>query len=133
MALLQSAGKNKRWFINSRTIKPYLLVCAMGVIVYGFVITRHYHTVNAKHSNINNVLICNKGKIYTINKWLFPASTKRLHNICTTSAQRLRRWSNIVQMLYKCFVFTGLYITAHNYIDKVMEVAIKKIICSHYM
>ena len=21
--------------------------------------------------------------------------------------QRLRRWSNIVQMLYKCFVFTG--------------------------
>ena len=26
---------------------------------------------------------------------------------CTTSAQRLRRWSYIVQMLYKCFVFTG--------------------------
>ena len=23
------------------------------------------------------------------------------------SAQRLRRWSNIVQMLYKCFVFAG--------------------------
>ena len=26
-----------------------------------------------------------------------------LYNICTTSAQRLRRWSNIVQMLYKWF------------------------------
>ena len=25
-------------------------------------------------------------------------------------AERLRRWSNIVQMLYKCFVFTGLLI-----------------------
>ena len=24
------------------------------------------------------------------------------------SAQRLRRWSNIVQMVYKCFVFTGM-------------------------
>ena len=36
-----------------------------------------------------------------------PANTKHLYNICTTSAQRLRRWSNIVQMLYKCFVFTG--------------------------
>ena len=36
-----------------------------------------------------------------------PANTKHLHNICTTSAQRLRRWSNIVQMLYKCFVFAG--------------------------
>ena len=28
-------------------------------------------------------------------------------NICTTSAQRLQRWSNIVQKLYKCIVFTG--------------------------
>ena len=40
-----------------------------------------------------------------------PANTKHLYNICTTSAQRLRRWSNIVQkqnkMLHKCFVFTG--------------------------
>ena len=26
-----------------------------------------------------------------------------LYNICTTSAQRLRRWTNIVQMLYKMF------------------------------
>ena len=36
-----------------------------------------------------------------------PANTKHLYTICTKSAQRLRRWSNIVQMLYKCFVFTG--------------------------
>ena len=27
-----------------------------------------------------------------------PANTKHYYNICTTSAQRLRRWSNIVQM-----------------------------------
>ena len=31
-----------------------------------------------------------------------------LHSICTTTAQRLRRWSNVVQMLYTCFVFAGL-------------------------
>ena len=30
-----------------------------------------------------------------------PASKKHLYNICTASAQCLRRWSNIVQMLYK--------------------------------
>ena len=36
-----------------------------------------------------------------------PANTKYLYDICTTPAQRLRRWSNIVQMLYKCFVFAG--------------------------
>ena len=35
------------------------------------------------------------------------ARTKHLYNICTTSAQRLRCWSNIVQILYKCFVLTS--------------------------
>ena len=34
-----------------------------------------------------------------------PANTKDLQNIYSTSAQRLQRWSNIVQMFYKCFVF----------------------------
>ena len=32
---------------------------------------------------------------------------KKLYILCTESAQRLRRRSNIVQMLYKCFVFAG--------------------------
>ena len=32
----------------------------------------------------------------------------RAYNIYTTSSQRLRRWSNIVQMLYECFVFAGV-------------------------
>ena len=36
-----------------------------------------------------------------------PANTKHLYNICTTSAQRLWRWSSIVWILYKCFVFAG--------------------------
>ena len=35
---------------------------------------------------------------------VIPANTKHLNNISTTSAQRLRRWSNVPQMLYKCFV-----------------------------
>ena len=35
------------------------------------------------------------------------ANTKHLYKMCTTWVQRLRRWSNIVQMLYSCFVFTG--------------------------
>ena len=42
------------------------------------------------------------------------ANTKHLYNICTTSARRLRGWSNIVQMLYKCFVFTGIISEMHN-------------------
>ena len=35
------------------------------------------------------------------------AKTKHLYNICTTLAQCLRSWANVVQMLYKCFALTG--------------------------
>ena len=34
-------------------------------------------------------------------------SSQQTQNICTTFVQRRRRWSNIVQMSYKCFVFAG--------------------------
>ena len=37
---------------------------------------------------------------------LFPVDTKHFYNIW--SNQRLRRWTHVVQMLNKCFVFTGL-------------------------
>ena len=49
--------------------------------------------------------------------WCFPANAKHLHSICTTSAQRLRRWSTVVQMLCKCFVFAELccYIRRFNF------------------
>ena len=39
----------------------------------------------------------------------YPVSTKHLCNICSTSAQRLRR--DVGLTLYKCFVFTGLPMT----------------------
>ena len=38
----------------------------------------------------------------------FPVSTKHVYNICTMLAQRLRRWADVVEMLYICFVLTGL-------------------------
>ena len=39
---------------------------------------------------------------------LIPANTEHLYNICTMLDQRRRRWADIVQMLYKCFVFAGM-------------------------
>ena len=36
------------------------------------------------------------------------SKTKHLYSICTMLAQHLRRWTNTVQLLYKCFVFTGI-------------------------
>ena len=38
---------------------------------------------------------------------LHPVSTKHLYDISTMSDQRRRRWTDIVQMLYKYFVFAG--------------------------
>ena len=59
------------------------------------------YLLKQEHLNKRNALQLQLGE-----KIAYPANTKHLYNICTTSAQR-RRWSNIVQMLYKCFVFTG--------------------------
>ena len=42
-----------------------------------------------------------------------PSKHKHLHNICTMLDQRRRRWADVVQMLYKYFVFVG-YADAHN-------------------
>ena len=35
------------------------------------------------------------------------ANTKHLYSICKMLGQRRRRWTDVVQMLYKCFVFAG--------------------------
>ena len=37
----------------------------------------------------------------------YPLTTKHLYNICAMLDQRRRRWADVVQMLYKCFVFAG--------------------------
>ena len=37
-----------------------------------------------------------------------PVKTKHLYNICTMLDQRRRRWADVVQMVYKCFVFDGM-------------------------
>ena len=39
---------------------------------------------------------------------VFQANTKHLYNIATMLDQRLRRWSSIVYMLYKCVALAGL-------------------------
>ena len=36
-----------------------------------------------------------------------PSKHKTLYDICTMLDQRRRRWADVVQMSYKCFVFAG--------------------------
>ena len=43
------------------------------------------------------------GKVYLTHDALYPANTQHLYNICTICGAT----SNVVQMLYKCFVFAG--------------------------
>ena len=39
----------------------------------------------------------------------YPSEHKTfLYNICTMLNQRRRRWADVVQILYKCFVFAGI-------------------------
>ena len=91
--------------IGKGRVKVSILVkldCIVTVITY--MCLRFNHERNVLNT-ICYLIFYNTNK-FTINN--FSANTKHLYTICTTSAQLLRRWSNIVQMLYKCFVFTGL-------------------------
>ena len=38
----------------------------------------------------------------------FPVNTKHLYNICTVLDQRRSRWGDVVHILYKCSVLSGL-------------------------
>ena len=42
-----------------------------------------------------------------------PVNTKKLYNICRMLDQRRRRWTDVAQMLYKCFVFAGMLLAAY--------------------
>ena len=54
-----------------------------------------------------------------------PANKNHLYIICTTSVQRLRRWSIFVQMLYKCFMFPGVI-----YIVVFQQITLAHVYCS---
>ena len=44
----------------------------------------------------------------TLSTSCIPVNTTHLYNICTMSAQRRRRWADVVQLLYKWFVFAEM-------------------------
>ena len=51
---------------------------------------------------------CEKSHVTIIGSDRMPSTRvnkKHLYNICTMSGQRWKRWADVVQMLYKCFVF----------------------------
>ena len=44
-----------------------------------------------------------------------PANTNNLYNICTMLDQRRRRWADVVQLLYKCFVLAVFSLHCYNH------------------
>ena len=48
-------------------------------------------------------------RVFTQDNYI-PANTKHLYDICTMLDQRRRRWASVVQMLYKCVVFSGIFL-----------------------
>ena len=71
-------------FLHTRSCQKYISICLYT--------SGHIELKRVNHTYSNHI----------------PADTKHFHNICTTSAQRLRRWSNIVHMSYKCAGLTGI-------------------------
>ena len=59
-------------------------------------------------SNYNILRISGAQMVHAMLYSGFPVSTENLYNICTMLNQRRRRWADVVQKLYKCFMFAGL-------------------------
>ena len=53
---------------------------------------------------LNSILNLRRKYIF---KWEYPANTRHLSGICAVLGQRRRRWADVVQMLYGCFVLAG--------------------------
>ena len=60
---------------------------------------RGVHTRRVNNPNINRC---------------YPSKHKHLYNIGTMLDKRRRRWDDVVQMLYKCFVFTAVFLTTSH-------------------
>ena len=45
---------------------------------------------------------------------IIPVSTKHLYNIYTMLDQRRRRWADVVEILYECFVLSGMTLDKLN-------------------
>ena len=66
---------------------------------------------------IDPILLCTSECIVTDIR-AFLANTNHLYNICTTLYQLRRRWSNIVQMLYKmCFLGYMTFLFVFQFTD----------------
>ena len=61
------------------------------------------------HNQQSSVKYHSSATLYTIgDKYSsYPVNTGYLYNICTMLDQRRRRWSDVVRMEFKCFVFSG--------------------------
>ena len=80
----------------------------------------HLRPLQVENCDNNSRLVVNEddtGRMQLVNKWRSvysvcissPENTNHLGNICrpTMLGQRRRRWADVVQMLYKYFVFAG--------------------------
>ena len=80
----------------SQLVNYSLVDYTSGDVIYIQLAFRHPYFNKVQH--LKKMYYIVKGTL------IIPANTKHLYNICTMSAQRLGRWSNIVHLLYKYFV-----------------------------
>ena len=76
-----------------------------------------YHRfTDSKYSKVTNSHLGRKQGLNNI-----PVNTKHLHNNFTMVAQRRRRWADVVQMLFKYFVFAGITAPLENHQKCIMR------------
>ena len=89
----------------SANVSEYLVEGLESASVYVFVVVQWFSGQEGDVDNdgrFNSTSKCERDDIIML-IWV-PSKHK------TMLAQRRRRWANVVQMLYKCFVFTGIYV-----------------------
>ena len=88
---------------------PATYVCGLGITRSRLLIWRLWPGLIGKYLTLNLLGIGRRFFSSTARGLLvdYLVNTKYFYSICTMSGQRRRRWPDVVEMLYKCFVFAG--------------------------
>ena len=83
---------------TSRVLPPSFLMVAPGMTPWPF--PDRDRPKRRSHTSLADVSVSQIAAV--------SVNAKHLYDICTMSDQRRRRWADVVQIPYKCFVFAGM-------------------------
>ena len=100
--------ENARWFLSSKKNTPRIFNAIHHILHHQKKYVGFFEKSTCAAVRFPLYLTHQIMTVLSFAKCRILANTKHLYNIGTTSAQRLRRWVDVVQMLCKYFVFAGI-------------------------